>query len=566
MNDESMEFRAAQDAAASQSGNAVRGGTARCHEGNWIHVRYEYTEGDPVTDATYVVQKPNNGRPGGEVLLEGVLSIGPNAAHDFVHVPLGDYSGEVEVFFIDDPTEPVAYIEEQPVEDEKGWFSRVVQGVLDGGEWIVEVAQGDFNEDMSTGQIVSNALVTAIPVVDQVADLRDLVANGKFLIWDKRYNEIGVWVGVLACLIGLVPSLGSLAKGVIKIIWRNAGEIGRALIYINKGLHLSGKKINGYRFIRKLADEVVAQVGFVNQKFGELLDQMAGYIGRWQARFGGGAELLQTIEELRGMSRVKLDEAAQEIADRIRKGLDEFLGPAFRARVGQSIIVRRATAALRRMTGHASWQSTMTRPIDIEVLEAGARPLNRADGANLLRLNQLAERWCDDLIADPRTPASLKSLPRSVLLDSMKTFGARPALRTFAAGEKMTVYRVVGSEGQIPGGFWSRSIPPETEDAWRSRDAVLNEWNDGGAFVKSTIPPPDAVLVGQIGPQDLGAPGRKAPKPGYMLEGGGEQIWVPRHADGPATRVSEYYHTPWNEPVFATRSIVRAGQAGECDL
>src|SRR5688572_4284799 len=97
------EYQNVQAIAASARGNATGGGCAECHDGNWIHVRYEYTEGDPITDAVFVVQKPNDGRQGGEVITEGVLAIGPQAEHDFVHVDLGDYSGPVEVFFFDDP-------------------------------------------------------------------------------------------------------------------------------------------------------------------------------------------------------------------------------------------------------------------------------------------------------------------------------------------------------------------------------------------------------------------------------------------------------------------------------
>ena len=44
-------------------------------------------------------------------------------------------------------------------------------------EWIWEALQGDFNEDMSAGQIAANALLGLIPIVDQVLDCRDLVAN-----------------------------------------------------------------------------------------------------------------------------------------------------------------------------------------------------------------------------------------------------------------------------------------------------------------------------------------------------------------------------------------------------
>ncbi|QUJ76584.1 hypothetical protein KDD17_00450 [Sulfitobacter albidus] len=290
-------YDAAQAAAASQSGDAVGGGCAGCHTGNWIHVRYEYTEGDPVTDAVYVVQTPNGGEPGGDVITEGVISIGPDAPHQYVHVDLGDHAGPVEVFVFDDPTEPVPYTEPAPVEDERGWFARAADAVMSGADWAWDVVQGDFNEDMTTGQIITNAIVTAVPGIDQVADLRDLVANGKALIWDKRYTEIGVWVGVFACLIGLIPSLGSLAKGVIKLVWRQAGEVGKILIYINKALHRRMPQVNGYRFLKKLADELPGHVAFVTQKFNEFLDMCTDRIP-----FFGGGELRETIETVRAMA------------------------------------------------------------------------------------------------------------------------------------------------------------------------------------------------------------------------------------------------------------------------
>lgn len=557
----SSEYAATQDAAASQSGDAVGGGCTVCHDGNWIHVRYEYTEGDPVGDAVYVVQKPD----GGDVIKEGVLSIGPNAQHEFVHVDLEDHSGPVEVFFIDDPTEPNPYEEEAPVTDERGWFRKAADGVLAGANWGWDVVQGDFNENMTTGQIVTNALVTAIPVVDQVADGRDLVANGKLLIWDKRYNEIGVWVGVFACLIGLVPSLGSLAKGVIKLIWKNAAEMGRVIIYINKGLHKSGLRINGYRFVKKLADDVVSQVGFVAGKFDDFLNTLVEKISlARRVAPDRVAEALATIEHIRGLARSKFDEAAQAIRAKILSGMAQFAAKAARVLPKQSVTIRRAVTAVVDAGPFKNWQAGMSRPIDINTLEKGARDISPEDTLRFNRLLNEADVWTDELLSRTDLPASISSLPRSVIHSTMTTFGSKPTLKVFADDETMDVYRVIGKDSQKSGPFWSRSIPPDTEEAWRARDAVLNEWNDASAYVKSTIPPPDAILVGEIGPQDLGK-AAKAPKPGKMLEGGGEQIWMPRHASGPDTRVSEYFYTNWSAPVAVSRSTVRLGRISECD-
>ncbi len=186
------DYQSAQAVAASAGGKATGGGCAECHTGNWIHVRYEYPSEQAVTDAVYVVQKPNGGKAGGEVITEGVLTVTQQSAYEYIHVDLGDYKGEVEVFFYDDPTEPETAEDQGKVADEKGFFSRVADGIAGVADWTGGVVMGDFNEDMSTGQVITNAAVTMVPGVDQVADIRDLVANGKALVWDKRYGEIAV--------------------------------------------------------------------------------------------------------------------------------------------------------------------------------------------------------------------------------------------------------------------------------------------------------------------------------------------------------------------------------------
>ncbi|EPX80266.1 hypothetical protein [Litoreibacter arenae] len=566
----SSEYTSAQDVAASQSGNAVGGGCAECHTGNWIHVRYEYTEGDPITDAVYVVQTPNGGEPGGTVIAEGVISIGPDAEHEYVHVDLGDHAGEVEVFVFDDPTEPVPFEEPQPVEDQRNWLQRAADSVMNGAEWTWDVAQGDFNEDMSTGQIITNAVVTAVPIVDQVADARDLVANGKALIWDRRYAEIGVWVGVFACLIGLVPSLGSLAKGVIKLVWRNAGEVGKILIYINKALHRTGMRVNGYRFVKKLADDVIAQVGFVTRKFNEFLDACLQRIPRWT-----GDGLRETIEHVRGMATQMFPRVAQEIRERLLRGLADFASRAWRVMPGQGIVIRRATRAVIDAGPFTSFQRRMARDgFDEDALTNGARSISPQDKLRMQQIRIDAMRWKDELLNDPNFPDSLRQAAQhdpARFVNELATFGSKPSFVDFTQGGTERMYRVVGDESQIGGSFWSRSPPPSDEMAWRTRDAVSNDWNRGGGYMVADVPPPPAALVGEIGPQDLGdATKHRVPHDGQMLEGGGEQLWFPRTAYPepaiPSSQVKEYHYTDWNAPTQASRATVRAGRIGDCDL
>lgn len=82
-------------------------------------------------------------------------------------------------------------------------------------KWFWQAVQGDFNDNRSTGQIVAGAAISMIPLVDQICDIRDLIANCKKLRQDS--SDTWAWVALVLTLIGLVPFLGSFVKGVLKV-------------------------------------------------------------------------------------------------------------------------------------------------------------------------------------------------------------------------------------------------------------------------------------------------------------------------------------------------------------
>lgn len=87
-------------------------------------------------------------------------------------------------------------------------------------EWLWEAIQGDFNDNRSTGQIAFDAGISMIPVIDQICDVRDIIANCKSIAQsDEKDDNTWKWVGLVLTLIGLFPSLGSLVKGVLKIFF-----------------------------------------------------------------------------------------------------------------------------------------------------------------------------------------------------------------------------------------------------------------------------------------------------------------------------------------------------------
>jgi len=99
------------------------------------------------------------------------------------------------------------------------------------GEWTWGAAKGDFNQNQTTSQLVVNTLLRVIPVVDQVLDVRDLIAGVGGLIDYYQLDQaeqtaqpevLGLsaetwrWLGLFLIALGAIPILGSVIKGVLK--------------------------------------------------------------------------------------------------------------------------------------------------------------------------------------------------------------------------------------------------------------------------------------------------------------------------------------------------------------
>ncbi|ATB36327.1 hypothetical protein CYFUS_001741 [Cystobacter fuscus] len=136
-------------------------------------------------------------------------------------------------------------------------MDRTKQMLADSGAWVWGVIQGDFNEDPSIGQIIANTIITMIPVVDQASDIRDLTANLKVLIWDEEYDNHAAWAALTLTLIGIIPVLGSLLKGVCKAIWLGARRV--SLSDLLKVFNFFAKG-NGYKWLKKLEGSTLDEI------------------------------------------------------------------------------------------------------------------------------------------------------------------------------------------------------------------------------------------------------------------------------------------------------------------
>lgn len=90
------------------------------------------------------------------------------------------------------------------------------QATVEGGKWLWGALQGDFNKSPTTGQIVTGGLISMIPFVDQLCDVRDVVANCMALDTEEQRADPENWFALGLTCIGFVPEIGSAVKTVAK--------------------------------------------------------------------------------------------------------------------------------------------------------------------------------------------------------------------------------------------------------------------------------------------------------------------------------------------------------------
>ncbi|MBY4897524.1 hypothetical protein [Cupriavidus sp. AU9028] len=409
-----------------------------------------------------------------------------------------------------------------------GWVESGKQNLSAAAEWIWVVIQGDFADEQSTAQVATGTVLSMIPFVDQLCDVRDVVANCRKINDDT--NDKWAWVALVLTLIGLFPVLGSLAKGCCKILFaygrKSVFRAGKAALdssfwkasepFVEAGIktlnrHLQNPTVrralraanivNPYRWLSTQVRAVVARLnaGELSRAFDSVIEGLRYFvdlIGRWgnaamQTRAG---QLLGVVLRVRGMMASKLD---------------EVLGPV------------------------NAWLHQLARRLEIE-----GDTLHRAnvDAVNphkyqslgpedeLPLLSSPSPTWVDDT-------GILKFEELNERVSPVEGWPELRAYRTFHAAQPTTVkagevlYRVVDPNSKDNGAFWMREhefLKVTDRADWRRRFAVWRHWNRNGEFVTYTVPPGTELRAweGPAASQALRG------SPNLVLEGGGNQLVV----------------------------------------
>ncbi len=412
-----------------------------------------------------------------------------------------------------------------------GASDKLFDASVDSTIWLWEAIQGDFNQDRSTGQIAFDAAVSMIPLVDQVCDLRDLIANCKEI--QKDQSNTWAWVSLGLTLIGLFPVLGSLVKGVLKVFFlfiRRSGSyvMGEAVEQAMTWVITLLRKREVMRYWRGLKwgqvfKTLAEQIQKVRDKV-ELAPLLTAFdrgiakVHALQDKFiyvpRIGAQLKQTLEMLKSV-RQAADQQLAKAVKPLQDALDAIIRRLELEQLGAHRVVlntvnvhfrgglpeARAVALMRKADPEPTWLSR-GKPGEFEALKSGTF------------LNKVEEKAA---LGFPRlTPDEIKTFSRS--LEAVELKGPQRLYRVISPSSRASASDWVTEEV-----FKQLSAAADPKAAWRKHLAVWPDWNPNGQFVVYELKAGETLKAWK-GPAASQVKPKKFDMPDRYLEGGFEQV------------------------------------------
>lgn len=384
------------------------------------------------------------------------------------------------------------------------WISSGRKNFGAAAEWIWEVIQGDFAEQQSTAQVVTGTVISMIPFVDQICDVRDVVANCKKINEDTA--DRWAWVGLVLTLIGLFPVLGSLAKGCCKILfaygrksvlraskaaldtdfWKASKPfVETGILKLNQHLQTpavraalkTARIANPYKWIASKVREVAAglNVSALSRAFDTVLEALRYFVKLIKQWGGTGI----------GSRAVQLLESVQAVRALMNTRVDSFIGPV------------------------VGWLNKLARRLDIEadmLYRANTNAVNphiyrgvSNDAEEVVKFDTAKPAWVDSGARMLHPP--MRRAPSSPGWPDISDTSPHPALKgkydTFSSAvpvlipEGEVIYRVVDPASSDNSICWMRKSEFEklkSKDDWRRYFAVKGNWNANGEVVTYTVP------------------------------------------------------------------------------
>lgn len=161
---------------------------------------------------------------------------------DYLNLPSGDECREASEDYLGGG----GYLGEGEMQDDDVW-----DYILDA---LKQAAFGDFTEDGNLLGTALSIIIGFMPVVDQIADVRDLIADIYNLIDDGP--ETKEWVALGFTLVGFIPIIGNFLKKGDELVplFRHLDDIADGLGDATKGIMKKGDEI--FSAVGKYADDI----------------------------------------------------------------------------------------------------------------------------------------------------------------------------------------------------------------------------------------------------------------------------------------------------------------------
>lgn len=417
-------------------------------------------------------------------------------------------------------------------------------------QWCWEVIQGDFNEEQTTAQIATSTVISMIPFVDQICDVRDIIANCKKINEDT--SDTFAWIALVFTLIGLVPFLGSLFKGCLKILF---APVRRLFMKVGRKMspsQLSEMIESGVKQLIDYLDMPIVQKALKKLNIHNPLKEVAKQLDQLKSSLNTG-DLCKLLDELLDVVKAILDKIKPYLPKKIIKKCDALWDMLLDMKTLSNQQITNALAPIEELLERfinrlhhesddifranvgANFHGINRIPDHIVISRSTELPsYYREFGEKYFEINKLGGEH--SILIAQGYPDITKNA-KGPLNNTYKTFST---LNAVELPPGTVLVRVVDPKSVDNSTCWMRLEEfnkLRSRDQWREQFAVKTHWNSNGEYITYTVPDgqPLKVWEGRAASQQItkqetrivnGVEEQHEIDLGYFIPGGGMQIVV----------------------------------------
>lgn len=423
------------------------------------------------------------------------------------------------------------------------------ESLTDIADWLWVVIQGDFAEEQSTAQIVTGTVISMIPFVDQICDVRDICANCSKIKEDN--SNPWAWIGLILTLIGLFPVLGSLFKGIFKVVLApvrrfmlrptaKLAQLTGANIYkiAEPSIESGIKELN--KFLARPAVKKALKEAKITNVYKSTSTKIREVKGKLRTK-----ELLEVFDKLikylketvsfidkyasKGVAlkAKKLLNVVIEVRNSANKELGKFLKPVQNFLEKLAVRIDKEGDAAFKATTNVKNVTRLRRVSDAEELEAFRK--SRPNWVHVLPKNKIVP--FPEAKIDPKTSKTPLHPSLGNVQLALKSGFSHPLKGKYDTFAKGLIKAQTFNEGEVlvrvlaPGSLdnsicWMRKSEFEklkNREEWRDKFAVWASWNSNGEYLEYTVPKGKKLYAWE-------GPAASQIRGDFYLRGGGVQV------------------------------------------